>query len=82
MNKKQKKTLYRILAVLAAFIILLILEHTGVLERLHPVLVFVLYFILLSFMRGRIAHIINKVIHGNHPKLFLWIQPEHYYLIK
>ena len=45
MTKKQKKTLYRILAVLAAFIILLVLEHTGVLAKLPALLVFALYFI-------------------------------------
>ena len=45
MTKKQKKTLYRILAVLAAFVILLVLDKTGVLEPLPGAIVFILFFI-------------------------------------
>ncbi|MBQ9611486.1 MAG: cadmium-translocating P-type ATPase [Lachnospiraceae bacterium] len=45
MTKKQKKTLYRILAVLAAFVILLVLDKTGVLEPLPGAVVFILFFI-------------------------------------
>jgi len=45
LTKKQKKTLYRIVAVLAVFILLLVLDHTGVFLKVPPVLVFVFYFI-------------------------------------
>ena len=45
LTKKQKKTLYRILGVLAAFAVLLVLDKTGVLEKLPPIVVFFLYFI-------------------------------------
>ena len=45
LTKKQKKTLYRILGVLAVFIVLLILDHTGAFSKVPPVLVFFIYFI-------------------------------------
>ncbi|MCR5557009.1 MAG: heavy metal translocating P-type ATPase [Butyrivibrio sp.] len=45
MTKKQKKTRNRILLVLAIFIVLLILDKTGMLENVHPIIQFVIYLI-------------------------------------
>lgn len=46
MNKKQKKMLLRIILTFILFMVLLVLEHTGVLEKLQsPVLLFFIYLI-------------------------------------
>ncbi len=45
MTKKQKKTRNRILLVLAIFIVLLVLDKTGVFENVHPLIQFVIYLI-------------------------------------
>ena len=45
MTKKQKKTLYRILIVLALFVVLLILDKTGVLEILPWYVLLIIYLI-------------------------------------
>ena len=45
MTKKQKKTRNRILTVLAIFIVLLVLDKTGVFEGVHPLIQFVIYLI-------------------------------------
>ncbi len=45
MTKKQKKTRNRILLVLAIFIVLLVLDKTGVFEGVHPLIQFVIYLI-------------------------------------
>ncbi len=45
MTKKQKKTRNRILAVLAVFAVLLILDKAGVFENVHPLILFVIYLI-------------------------------------
>ena len=45
MTKKQKKTRNRILLVLAIFIVLLVLDKTGVFDYVHPLIQFVIYLI-------------------------------------
>jgi len=45
MTRKQKKTLYRILAVLALFIVLLILDKLGILEPLPRFVKFIIYLV-------------------------------------
>lgn len=46
MNKKQKKMLLRIILTFILFMVLLVLEHTGVLEKIQPsVLLFFIYLI-------------------------------------
>jgi Cd2+/Zn2+-exporting ATPase len=45
MNKKQKKTLYRILITAVLFVALIVAEHVGLLDTLHPLLLFGLYFV-------------------------------------
>ena len=45
MTKKQKKTRNRILLVLAIFIVLLVLDKTGVFENVHPLIQFVIYLV-------------------------------------
>ena len=45
MTKKMKKTRNRIIAVLIAFAILLVAEHTGLLDKVPAAAVFVIYLI-------------------------------------
>ena len=45
MTKKQKKTRNRILLVLAIFVVLLVLDKSGVFENVHPLIQFVIYLI-------------------------------------
>ena len=45
MTKKMKKTRNRIIAVLVVFLLLLILDHTGILESIPKIAVFVIYLI-------------------------------------
>ena len=45
MTKKQKKTRNRILLVLAIFVVLLVLDKTGVFENVHPLIQFVIYLV-------------------------------------
>lgn len=66
MNKKQKKTLRRILIVLAAFFILLALDKTGILDPLPEAGRFILYFVpYLIIGYDVISKAFRNIRHGN-----------------
>ena len=61
MTSKQKKMLYRIITAFVLFVVLMVLEHTGVLEQLPSQwLVFLIYLIQIinknKYLRNNLIH--------------------------